>query len=200
MPRINAHSRSTFVVLWTLACLWLPLLLTVGWHTPAPTTSKSLYSGLNVALLSIIALSQWFLLADRVRESWLWMVLGLAAVAIEWLISGVLFNLVLVLFSPDGNNLYSLARALALGLAVASTQAVAMRHWRLGGKSWAVLCFASFLGGYFLKTLVGDYLVSALVDVNSRIMELAQSILWQLLQWGVFGAITGWHMWRRLNG
>lgn len=199
-----ANTRSSFVIYWTLAGLWLPLLLGVGWamvdRSSGPKTEIYVLGGLGTYTLLIMALSQWCLLVGRVPRAWLWIVAGVAAVIVEQLVYLLLFYVSLAVFNPFGEWLYYVARIIAAGFAIAATQAVALHYWRLDGKSWFGLSFAAFLGGFIVKALSRDYLIPVLGAADSSQLEFVQNLTATLLQWFFFGTVTGWYLWRRLSG
>jgi hypothetical protein len=93
---------------------------------------------------------------------------------------------------------YFAARIIAAALAISITQGVVLARWRLRGKSWFAICFCTFMGAFVVELWVTGSVASLLPADQSR-SSLWLHVLAMVTLWSVFGGITGWLLWGRLN-
>lgn len=217
------QKRWNFVALWVLATAWLPVMTSV-WGTDLRwpwtraigsriTTGLYVASALTSLALLLVALTQWPLLAGRVRRSWLWPLAGLAAVVLQHVLNLAFFDLYQPMESGSYLRavLYIAAPTLAVGLAIATSQTLVLRYWRIGGWSWIVVCVGAFIfsnvAALFVSGIYGSMLMfmritsgptPLLLDVNH--IALVSRIISATAVWLIFGCITGWLMYSQIAG
>jgi hypothetical protein len=194
-----------FVLWWTLACLPAPLLAAV-WST-APRAGaltgmadKMLWAS-TVVQPVLMLLLQWPVLTPLQARAWLWPLAGLATVILTVLIQLGLYELAFVV-SPasQGVVLPLLYLGVADGFALALCQAVALALWRHQGRAWLVVCFAVFLAARLIAWRLAVPLALSTLQPDAAHQAMTEAIVGTALSWGLFGAVTGWLVWRRLTG
>jgi hypothetical protein len=173
----------TFVLLWIAAGLWFPLL--AGVVLPPSSAANGFWPGTLVGwgTLAVAGLTQSLLLIGRVRAPLLW----LAAAILADFAGHALFSLCFKLASyfggrlPDGSVAIA-AIILAMTIAVAVAQALAIRYWRLGAWQWLAIA-----------------LVAHLVANVAALVASPNVLVQTVIQWVVFGGVMGSWLWHCLQ-
>jgi len=197
-----AQARANFVFLWVISGLWLPLVL-AAWSNLAPpgrgaTTQDYVIHSLSMVSLIVMALSQWPLLRRFVRSAWLWAAAGLIAFLIEQIVYFALIDLSMKLGEHIGDMVYYLSPLLSAGVAVAVAQAIVLRYWGLNGKSWFLICIATFIGALLLELLSIALVLHVMPEAQGQ-RAVVSNGLGTIVLWSVFGGQTGWLLWNRLH-
>lgn len=200
-------TKPEFVILWTLAGLWLPLLV-AGWlyAIAMQVRPPSIFeSPMEIRILKILAnlgvviacLSQTIFLIGRVHRPWLWIVAGVIAYLIQNAIVYVVFDIMTLLPKEHRSPVQIALPFVAIGIGLASAQAWAINYWRLGGLRWFAFSFGAFWLG-FIALLIVDRVVLALMLEPSIARATVRDVLKVISLWATFGCITGWILWGRL--
>lgn len=203
MHRLSQSGRA-FVLWWTLACLPAPLVVAVWSTAPRvgalPAAADTVLWGLTLAQPLLMMVLQWPVVWPRQARGWLWPLAGLATVIVTVLVQLGLYQLAFVI-SPasQGVVLPLLYLGVVEGFALALCQAAALGLWQCRGRAWLVICFAAFLGARVIAWRLAVPLAVSLFQPDAPHQAMVESIVGTILSWGLFGAITGWLLWRRLN-
>jgi len=193
----------SFVLLWIAAGLWFPLLAALV--LPPSTPANGFWPGLLVgwATLPVAGLSQSLLLIGRVRAPLLWLAAAILADVVGHVLFVPLLRLAAVLGDgmPPGSAALG-AVILAMTIAVAGAQALAIRYWRLGGWQWLAIAFVAHLLANALAWAVSSTLLQSLPPrpaVDPEHLQTLQLVIQTLVQWLVFGGVMGSWLWRCLH-
>ena len=193
-------ARSRFVILWTLAGGWFPVLVSLA--------SSWLVSGDNFTIVRVLAwlaapiaaLGQVFLLRGRVPTPWLWLWLSIAsAILMEMLFLVVMRPISGALFEQGGGLStwlpYFLLQGALAGIALGGPQTVAMKQWKLGAGWFLVVLGASLIAG----AIGGVIWVTSGVAAAGGSGEMPWvGAMVTAIEQIVGGIITGVYLWQRL--
>lgn len=202
---VREPRRLVFIIWWSLACLLVPLAVAIWSTAPRadglPGAADTVLWSLTVAQPLLMMALQWPALAPLQPRAWLWIVAGLATMLLTILIQLALYELAFVV-SPASQPvvLPLLYLGVVEAFALALCQAVVIGLWRRGWRSWLVACFVLFLGARLLAWRLAAPLFVSLLQPEIYRQAMIESIAGTVLSWGLFGAVMGWLLWRRLIG
>lgn len=195
--------RSRFVILWTLAEMWFPMLVVLATPWLAAGGNHMALTALSILSAPISALCQMPLLRAHVPQTWRWPVAGLGAAILYQLLFTIVVGSVMGSLLPRaGGGLsawlpYFLFSGALAGIAHGLPQAIIVGRWGLGGGGWFLVVLgasliASAIGGViWVMTGAGTGSAEALPFWTPAIGAAARQV--------AFGAITGVYLWQRLQ-
>jgi hypothetical protein len=193
--------RSRFVILWTLAGTWFPVLISLASSWSVSGDNFEIVRAAAWLSAPIAALGQMFLLRGRVSTPWLWVAVSIAtAILMELLFFFVMQPISGQLFEWQGSLLsiwlpYFLLQGALSGIAIGGPQTVAMMQWKLGAAWFLIVLGASLIAG----AIGGVIWVTSGVAAagGSGEMPWAGAMTTAIEQIAV-GIITGVYLWQRL--
>lgn len=204
------NERVRFIILWTVAGGWFPVV----WTVLSPVLQRHGGSSIGVAIAlavlawPVAALSQWPLLRERVAAAWLWPLCGIFAAVLSHVFHWP-FGRLLMLDAGDHPLAWVLASVLAAalsGLGAGLAQSVAVARWHLNVFTWVgvvtlAMIVAALVGAVVLQLGGGVALMQGMgpSEAGPQVLQRLPFIVSIVLRVGVFGVITGWWLERRLS-